>query len=339
MTAMRWLMLGSAALALAGAGGMAALAAGDPAAAAPAGGSVATIDHGVVVTPSSGPAKRVRVLAYGDATFRVTAVPAAGFGEVPDSLMVVAAPDGDPVVSKAGGYVSLKLPKASARIRLADGSVSFFDAAGKPLLTEAPRAPFRPVSVEGQPFFTISQQFNRATDEGFYGLGQHQNRQMNYNGEDVELAQHNMDIAIPFLVSTRGYGLLWDNDGITRFGNPRPYALVGDDELKVTSGGRPGWKADYYLGGKLAVSRQEATIDYRYIRDQKKWPAAAKATTKASGESGQNTAGVNTEEQRVVWSGDVTADKTGTHKFRLYASSYMKVYADGKLVMSHWRQN
>ena len=35
----------------------------------------------------------------------------------------------------------------------------------------------------------------------------------------------------------------------------------------------------------------------------------------------------------------MTADKTGMHKFRLYASSYMKVYADGKLVMSHWRQN
>jgi alpha-D-xyloside xylohydrolase len=224
MTAMRWLMLGSAAIALAGAGGVAALAA-DAAAAAPAAdGSVAKVDHGVVVTPLSGPAKRVRVLAYGDDSFRVTAVPGTDFDDVPDSLMVIAKADGDPIVTRAGGYVSLKLPKASARIRLADGSVSFLDAAGKPLLAEAPRAAFRPVSIEGKPYFSASQQFNRGTDEGFYGLGQHQNRQMNYNGEDVELAQHNMDIAIPFLVSTRGYGLLWDNDGITRFGNPRPYA-------------------------------------------------------------------------------------------------------------------
>ena len=59
-----------------------------------------------------------------------------------------------------------------------------------------------PVEVgEGQPFLAITQQFNRGTDEGFYGLGQHQNRQMNYNGEDVELAQHNMDVAVPFLLS------------------------------------------------------------------------------------------------------------------------------------------
>jgi len=339
MMAMRWLMMGSAAITLAGAGSIAALAA-DAAAAAPAAdGSVAKVDHGVVVTPLAGPAKRVRVLAYGDANFRVTAVPGTNFDDVPESLMVIAQPDGDPIVSTAGGFVTLKLPKASARIRLADGAVSFLDAAGKPLLAEAPRGAFRPVSVEGKPYFSVSQQFNRGTDEGFYGLGQHQNRQMNYNGEDVELAQHNMDIAIPFLVSTRGYGLLWDNDGITRFGNPRSYTLVGNDELKVTSGGKPGWKADYFLGGKLAVSRQEETINYQYIRDQKTWPAEAKAATKASGESGQNTAGVNTQEQRVVWTGNVTADKSGVHKFRLYASSYMKVYADGKLVMSHWRQN
>ena len=51
MTAMRWLMLGSAAIALAGAGGVAALAADTAAEASAADGSVAKIDHGVVVTP------------------------------------------------------------------------------------------------------------------------------------------------------------------------------------------------------------------------------------------------------------------------------------------------
>src|SRR3546814_17608115 len=90
---------------------------------------------------------------------------------------------------------------------------------------------------------------------------------MNYNGEDVELPQHNMDIAIPFVVSTKGYGLLWDNDGISRFGNPRPYRPVGED-LHVTSGGTAGWKADFYPGGTLGVSRQEATLNYQFIDRQ-----------------------------------------------------------------------
>ena len=52
----------------------------------------------------------------------------------------------------------------------------------------------------------------RAPTKRSIGLGQHQNAQMNLNGEDVELAQHNMDIAVPFVVSSRNYGVLWDNN-------------------------------------------------------------------------------------------------------------------------------
>ncbi len=87
------------------------------------------------------------------------------------------------------------------------------------------------------------------------------------------------------------------------------------------------------------MSRQEPFIDYQFIKDQKNWPDAAKAQTVASPQSGQNTAGVVVGKQTVVWSGSVTPDKTGTHKFRLYSSSYVKVFADGKEVLSRWRQN
>jgi alpha-D-xyloside xylohydrolase len=297
---------------------------------------VQKIDQGVVVKPDSGPAKRVRVVAYGDDSFRVTAVPGTDL-TLPDSLMVVAKPHGTPTISEGAGVVTLKLAKASAEIRLSDGHLTFRDAAGKVLLDEAGRAAFAP-SVEGKGYVATQQQFNRGTDEGFYGLGQHQNRQMNYNGEDVELAQHNMDIAIPFVVSTRNYGLLWDNNSITRFGNPKPYALVGD-QMKVSNGGKPGWTAQYYLGDKLAATRQEATINYQYIKDQARWPAQAKAQTVASADSGQNTAGKVVGKQRVIWTGTVDPTVTGMHKFRVYGSSYFKVYADDKLVLDRWRQN
>ena len=109
-------------------------------------------------------------------------------------------------------------------------------------------------------------QFNRGTDEGLYGLGQHQNRQMNYNGEDLELAQHNMAITVPYLVSTRGYGILWDNASITRVGDPDPY-----EKLRI------GWNASYFLGDRLVVEREEEAIDYHYLSDQERWPEEAKA--------------------------------------------------------------
>ena len=295
---------------------------------------------GVIVTPEQGTAARVTVTAHGDGLFHVVATPTAMLGEAAiASLMVPTPPAPAPVtVTERGGHLILKAPKASAEIEIATGSVRFLDPAGHILLDQAGPPVFASTSADGAKFVTASQQFNRGSDEGLYGLGQHQNQQMDLNGEDLELAQHNMDIAVPFLVSTRGYGLLWDNTSITRFGNPAPYGFVGDGGVKVTSGGKPGFAAQYFLGDRLAVARQEATIDFQYIDDQAKWPDAAKAQTVAA-DSGQNTAGNAVQTQRVVWTGSLTADTTGMHKFQLYASSYFKLWMDGKLVLDRWRQN
>jgi alpha-D-xyloside xylohydrolase len=299
--------------------------------------SVAPVDHGAIITPDHG--APVRILSYGDRQFRVSVAQDGAFADLPQSLMVNVPANGTPIITKDAKTVKLTLPGLVAHVALANGQVSFTDAAGKPLLAETARSVFTPTKADGQPYVTVSQRFNPGTDEGFYGLGQHQNRQMDYNGQDVELAQHNMDIAVPFVVSTKGYGLLWDNNGITRFGNPHAYELAGQDGLKVTSGGKPGWHADYYLGGKLAVSRQESAINYQYIRDQQKWPEAAKARTVASADSGQNTAGVAIDKQSVIWTGSISSAKAGEHTFRLYSSSYVKVFADGKPVLERWRQN
>ena len=121
-------------------------------------------------------------------------------------------------VSEGDGRVTLTTPRVSAEVDLASGNVSFRDETGSVVLAESAPASFAPVEVEGQRYVSVRQQFNRGTDEGLFGLGQHQNGQMNYNGEDVELAQHNIAVSVPFLVSTRNYGLLWDNNSITRFG-------------------------------------------------------------------------------------------------------------------------
>ena len=302
-----------------------------------AGRYVRTAD-GIVVTPDGGSAKSVRLQVYGDEIVRVTETPTADT-KVPASLMVVAAPVARAyAVTERAGHVILTTARLSADVDLSDGKVTFRDETGRVTLAESGTPGFAPVKVEGRDYTAVRQQFNRGTDEGLYGLGQHQNGQMNYNGQDVELAQHNMDVAVPFLVSTRNYGLLWDNNSITRVGNPKPYGFVGDELTVTGANGQPGFTAQYYLGDKLAVTRQEPTIDYQYIEDQAKWPAAAKAQTVAA-TGGQNTAGNAVQTQRVIWTGDVTADKTGIHKFRLYSSSYAKVFVDGKQVLERWRQN
>ncbi|MBW4329641.1 DUF5110 domain-containing protein [Stakelama sp. CBK3Z-3] len=310
-----------------------------PAAMAQQAGRYSRTDDGVVVSPANGSAATVKVTVHGDGIFHVIAAPKTKAGAPRDTSLMVPAPPkpGKFSIADQNGHVLLKTDRDTADIDLATGKVRFLDASGKLLLDQAGQPVFTSETIEGKPFVSVSQQFNRGTDEGLYGLGQHQNSQMNYNGEDVELAQHNMDIAVPFLVSTRNYGILWDNNSITRFGNPKEYSFVGQG-MKVTSGGKPGFTAQYYLDDKLAVTRREATIDYQYISDQDKWPEAAKAKTVAA-DSGQNTAGNATESQKVVWTGELTPDKSGMHKFRLYGSSYFKVFIDGKEVLNRWRQN
>ena len=58
--------------------------------------------------------------------------------------------------------------------------------------------------------------FNAHDDERFYGLGQHQHGRLNQKGAVVELIQRNTEVSIPFLVSNRGYGLLWNHPGVGR---------------------------------------------------------------------------------------------------------------------------
>ena len=55
--------------------------------------------------------------------------------------------------------------------------------------------------------------------EAFYGLGQHQAGVWNYRGESVDISQDNSNIAVPFLVSSNGYGIFWNNDSRSRFNN------------------------------------------------------------------------------------------------------------------------
>jgi alpha-D-xyloside xylohydrolase len=268
---------------------------------------------GVLVNPGEGPAKAVRLQVMGPRAIHVLAAPDAA-ATPPASLAVIARPvrAGFKVSAKAG-EVLLDAGRMSAEVSLATGQIRFRDAAGKPILAEHGRADH-----------AVSQQFNPGTDEGFFGLGQHQNGQMNYNGEDVELAQHNMDVAIPFVVSTRNYGVLWDNTSITRFGDPRPYGLASRDLTLTDAEGKPGGlTARYYVGDQLRLTRTEPDINYQYIKDLEAWPAELKGA----------------KDQKVVWEGALEAKTAGVHKLRLYVSSYVRLFIDGRLVIDAWRQN
>lgn len=53
-------------------------------------------------------------------------------------------------------------------------------------------------------------------DEKIYGMGQYQQPFLNLKGTDLELAHRNSQASVPFLVSSLGYGFLWNNPAIGR---------------------------------------------------------------------------------------------------------------------------
>jgi len=276
-----------------------------------------------VIVSTQGPAKKVRLELISDAILHVTAFP-GDKTDLPPSLMAVAKPSGQVPfeLADADGKITLKTARLSAKIDKASGAVAVFDADGKQLLAGKDGGSFTPEQIEGQARYKVRQEFNPGTDEAFYGLGQHQNSQVDLNGEDLVLAQHNMDIGVPFLVSSRHYGLLWDNNSITRFGAPDDYGLAKFANMT----------ARYYDGDTLKLSRPENEIDWQYIRDLARWPDEVGGSREVQEKRG-------TKNQRVVWEGDVSADKDGPHKFQLYASGYFKVTVDGQVLLDGWRQS
>jgi alpha-D-xyloside xylohydrolase len=287
-------------------------------------------DTGIVVTPSQGPVVRLQV--YGDGIIRVTESPSAN-PEIPPSLMVKAKPVAKSFTltgEHASPIVTINTERSSADVDVRTGKVSFrSEPGGRVVLSENRQPSFKPGTAEGQPWLSISQQFNRGSDEGFYGLGQHQNGQMNYNGEDVMLAQHNMDVAIPFVMSTRVYGLLWDNNSVTRFGDPKPYGLAGAADDGLTVNNDRGWTATYIANGKTIATRQEPTIQLQYLEDVSRWPAGTRTADMQQTVSGLH----------VTWDGTIVPHTGGLHRFRLYGSGYFKLFVDGREVLNRWRQN
>lgn len=81
-------------------------------------------------------------------------------------------------------------------------------------------------------------------EEKIYGMGQYQQPYLNLKGADLELAHRNSQASVPFMISSRGYGLLWNNPSIGRavFGRNimsfEAYATKGLDYW-VTAGDTP----------------------------------------------------------------------------------------------------
>ena len=125
---------------------------------------------------------------------------------------------------------TLKTSTITVALDLNRGFLSFATAAGKNFLREGSSVPrtYAPVTLNGQQTYRIIDRFSPDSAEAIYGLGQHQSGLFNYRGATVELGQDNTDIAIPVLVSTNGYGIMWNTASLTTMDNRFPLDLKFD---------------------------------------------------------------------------------------------------------------
>ncbi len=286
---------------------------------------------GVIVTVAgtvTNGARLVRVEPVSDRIIRVTAVNATGFPKFESLMIAGKLPVAKWSASESGGEVVVRTSELQVRISTKTGAIQFCDVKGTPVLTELKDGgkTIKPVTLEGKHLFGIRDQFQSPPDEAFYGLGQQQEGLFNYKGQDVDLYQYNTKISIPFIVSSRHYGILWDNYSRSKFGDPRDYAnLSAAFKLFGADGKEGGLTARYTRESdtaKTEVERAESEIDYEFIPDLKKLP---EGYSLAGGE--------------VTWDGSIEPDSTGLYYFRLYAAGHCKMWIGNKLIADRWRQS
>jgi len=249
-----------------------------------------------------------------------------------DSLVVVRSPIPPPAweLKSDAQTATVLTAKLQVRVDLATGAVTFLDLQGRILLAEEPGGrSVEAAEVQGEKTPHVRQAWTPNADESLYGLGEQQLGLMNLKGWDLDLWQHNGTVAVPFLVSSRGYGLLWDNSSWTRFGDRRDPVAPPADRLYGIDG-RPGGLTGSYFAGdnfeQLVATRVDPVIDFLI-------PSAIDQPNRrihpALPEAGNCS---------VRWEGFVEPAATGDYTFEGYSTGGIKLWIDDRLVMDHWRQ-
>ena len=108
------------------------------------------------------------------------------------------------------------------------GILAVADADGREVMKVTAHE-LKEAQVQGEATREASLTLASPSDEYLYGLGQFQDGYLNVKGLTRRLTQVNTQISVPMLISNKGYGLLWNNYGMTDF-NPADHKVVMERE-------------------------------------------------------------------------------------------------------------
>ena len=295
-----------------------------------------------------GGAQVVRLQVVNDNIIRVQATPENKLPEK-QSLIIVKQTQAPKFTVTDGDEVCVKAARVEARVDKKTGGITFYDANGKVLLKESKkgktfkpfRVPDREIGVdmakvpEAQRNGLSWRLLFDSKKEAIYGLGQHQSEELNMKGLNEDLFQYNTKVSVPFILSSKNYGLLWDSYSYCRWGNPEEYVQLGKAFKIYDKRGREGHLTGTYTdkNGKQIV-RDEDSIYYEFD-----CPATSQLANQTEHGGIKNLPkDIKLNGAKVLYEGFIEAPQDMKYHFILYYAGYIKVYIGGKeVVAERWR--
>ncbi|MES2486224.1 MAG: TIM-barrel domain-containing protein [Bacteroidota bacterium] len=181
----------------------------------------------------------VQIQFYSPSIVRVIKTP-KGKTFIKESLSVILQPSKTSFSARQDGpAVIVKSDKVTVTLNLTTGDIAFTSASGQNLLKEKPSGvKFTPFDDAGNATYNVYQAFTLDKEEPIYGLGQHQTGKLNQRNLKHHLEQGNVEDAVTFFQSVKGYGLFWDNYSPTEF---------SDDANETSFTSEVGDGIDYYF--------------------------------------------------------------------------------------------
>ena len=250
---------------------------------------------------------------------RVTATPDGNFSSRNSLVVVPQEKFRGFKVEKKGNDVCVSTDSLTVVVS-PEGTVDFKDAWGN-VITGGGRFSFEPIEVEGKKAWSVRTRFESDDDESFYGLGQQQAGEFDHKGRSEELYQYNTKVSVPFVVSTKGYGLLFDAYSLSRWGNPDPYQQLGGQFKLYDKDGVEGALTGTYIPAKgEKLVRREDSLYFENEFAIKNLPQMQLAGSK------------------VVYEGFLEAPETADYHFIQYYAGFQRTELGGEEMMSRrWR--
>ncbi len=294
---------------------------------------------------------QIRLQVVNDRIIRVQATAEQGFRSKLSLIIVPQNSKAQYKVEEQGDDLIITTAAMRAVLNEATGQITFYDLKDQVLLKEVAQGgkTFKPFTVPDREIgvdiakvpeaqkhgWSWRALFDSPDNEAFYGLGQHQSEELNMKGKNEDLFQYNTKVSVPFVISNKNYGILWDSYSYSRWGNPDDYLQLNRAFKLYDKDGKEGQLTGTYVAkdGKKIV-RGEDSIYFEYAM-----PETSEICNKTDKGGIQNLPkGFALNGSKVVYEGYVEAPTSSFYQFILYYAGYMKIYIDGKLVVpERWR--